>query len=313
MWQDCERNSSMADIDILRAAGQVAGIGGLAIGALIIVFKEVIRKNIFPNLTKQNAYRLLRLIVVLVFFLAISGIVAWIYVNIASNSVSTSKEAETHPLTKPPLPDSNDKIEVLSNECGQQGYAVTLFKYHGSEQGELSIAFNQFQGIIKDKIVALVQEIKASNSNCFYLDKLHLCYINQYSPSSYDSILQYWNSNSKSILEILTGTIFSKEGTVIVGSRAYFNDAIEYHKSQTNLKTMNFELRVSPDEFGATRDLHSLITLYILAIDAKRSKLSNDIIAEYLSKAFTLSKDLGRDDLRVLIEKELATLQENRS
>lgn len=49
----------MAETDIIKIAGQVAGIGGIAIGTLLLLFKEVIRKNIFPNLTKENAYKLL--------------------------------------------------------------------------------------------------------------------------------------------------------------------------------------------------------------------------------------------------------------
>lgn len=288
----------MADPDIIKIAGQVAGIGGVAIGTLLIIFKEIIRKNIFPNLTKEHSYRLLKLIVVLVWSVAILGIIAWTYVNKQTGQI---------------LPGLNDNAEALSKGCGQEKYSVTLFKYHGSEQGDLSVAFNQFQGILQDKLVALAQEIKASNSNCNYLNKLHLCFINQHPPSGYNSILQYWNKNGKFIIEILTGTIFLKEGEVVVGSRAYFNDAPAHNETLSDLRTVNFDLRVSPDEFGTTRDIHSLITLYALAIDAKRMKLPNNIVAEYLSRAFALSKDLGRNDLRVLIKKELSTLRKDLS
>jgi hypothetical protein len=67
--------------DILETAAQVAGIGGLALGVLLILFREVIRKKIFPNLSKEQAYRLLRMIVVLVFVVAIVGILAWVYIE----------------------------------------------------------------------------------------------------------------------------------------------------------------------------------------------------------------------------------------
>ena len=53
--------------DVLRIVGQVAGIGGIALGVLLIVFRDVIRKAIFPKLTKDQGYRLLRLIAVLTF------------------------------------------------------------------------------------------------------------------------------------------------------------------------------------------------------------------------------------------------------
>ena len=49
------------DAKLLEIAGQVAGIGGLALGVLLIVFRDIIRKNIFPKLPPPaQAYRLLR-------------------------------------------------------------------------------------------------------------------------------------------------------------------------------------------------------------------------------------------------------------
>jgi hypothetical protein len=72
------------DVDILRTAGQIAGIGGLALGVLLIVFRDIIRKNIFPTLPPQEAYRLLRLITLAVWSVAIVGIGAWVYVTRAS-------------------------------------------------------------------------------------------------------------------------------------------------------------------------------------------------------------------------------------
>lgn len=65
--------------DILRTVGQVAGIGGISIGLILIIFREVIRKNIFPNLTKKQVFQLLIIIVVLSWTVAIAGIAAWTY------------------------------------------------------------------------------------------------------------------------------------------------------------------------------------------------------------------------------------------
>jgi hypothetical protein len=67
--------------EIIRIAGQIAGIGGLAIGALLLVFRDVIRKEIFPNLTREHGYKIIRLIIVLTFFIALAGIAAWGWVQ----------------------------------------------------------------------------------------------------------------------------------------------------------------------------------------------------------------------------------------
>jgi len=65
------------DLETLKTVGQIAGIGGIALGVLLIVFREVIRKAIFPQLTRQQAYKLLRLIVILTFAIAALGLTAW--------------------------------------------------------------------------------------------------------------------------------------------------------------------------------------------------------------------------------------------
>jgi hypothetical protein len=72
------------EADILKTVGQVAGIGGLALGVLLVIFRDIIRKNIFPKLPPAEAYRLLRLITVAVWSVAIVGIGAWVYMAHAS-------------------------------------------------------------------------------------------------------------------------------------------------------------------------------------------------------------------------------------
>jgi len=69
------------DTEILKIVGQVAGIGGLALGVCLLLFRDVIRKNIFPNLNRQQGYRLLLLIVVLTWTIALAGLGAWVYVR----------------------------------------------------------------------------------------------------------------------------------------------------------------------------------------------------------------------------------------
>ena len=72
--------------EVLQTVGQIAGIGGLAIGVLLLVFRQIIAKSIFPKLKQDHAYSLLRLISVLVFVVAIAGIGAWTLLGSAQNS-----------------------------------------------------------------------------------------------------------------------------------------------------------------------------------------------------------------------------------
>ena len=69
------------DADIIKSVGQTAGIGGLALGVILLLYRDLIRKSIFPQLTKKDAYRLLRLIAILVFLIAALGIAAWVLIE----------------------------------------------------------------------------------------------------------------------------------------------------------------------------------------------------------------------------------------
>jgi hypothetical protein len=107
------------DADVLKTVGQVAGIGGLALGVLLIVFRDIIRKNIFPQLPPEEAYRLLRLITLAVWSVAIVGIGAWVYVTNASTpnveatngGVAIGRDVSGSTITtgSPPISDSASK------------------------------------------------------------------------------------------------------------------------------------------------------------------------------------------------------------
>src|SRR5271170_6776566 len=70
------------EAEILMTVGQIAGIGGLALGVFLLLFRDIIRKNIFPKLPPAEAFRLLRLITVAVWSIAVIGIVAWLIAGI---------------------------------------------------------------------------------------------------------------------------------------------------------------------------------------------------------------------------------------
>jgi hypothetical protein len=64
-----------------QVVGQVAGIGGIALGVFLLLFREIIRIKIFPQLTKAHAYSTIRLILLLVWSVALAGIGAWLWVE----------------------------------------------------------------------------------------------------------------------------------------------------------------------------------------------------------------------------------------
>jgi hypothetical protein len=67
------------DAGLLKTLGQTLGVGGLGLGIFFLLFRELIRKSIFPKLSKHDAYNFLRLISILVWSVAVIGIGAWIF------------------------------------------------------------------------------------------------------------------------------------------------------------------------------------------------------------------------------------------
>jgi hypothetical protein len=78
----------MQNMNLLKTLGQIAGLGGISLGTFVIIFRDVIRKRIFPRLGEQSAYRLLRLILVLTWTIAILGIGAWTFMTYATRRES---------------------------------------------------------------------------------------------------------------------------------------------------------------------------------------------------------------------------------
>jgi hypothetical protein len=51
------------ETELFKTLGQLAGIGGIAFGVFLLLFRALIRKAVFPRLPAAQAPRLLSLIV----------------------------------------------------------------------------------------------------------------------------------------------------------------------------------------------------------------------------------------------------------
>ncbi len=67
------------DPSVLKIVGQIAGIGGLALGVFLLLYKDLLRKLKVPGLKQSQWYRVIILFMVLVWSIALVGIVAWVY------------------------------------------------------------------------------------------------------------------------------------------------------------------------------------------------------------------------------------------
>jgi hypothetical protein len=67
--------------EVLKVVAEVAGIGGIALVMFFYLNREVLRRNVFSSLTKQQSYRIIRLILVSCCVISLSGIAAWVFIE----------------------------------------------------------------------------------------------------------------------------------------------------------------------------------------------------------------------------------------
>lgn len=74
------------DAQVLKVVGAVAGIGGIALALFFWLFRDIVRKNIFPRLTTDQAYRTIRLLMILATVVALAGIASWAFAKPGDNA-----------------------------------------------------------------------------------------------------------------------------------------------------------------------------------------------------------------------------------
>lgn len=81
----------MDNPDVLEKILMYTGLAGLVVFGLFTLFKEIIQKNIFSNMTKEQSYGIIRLIIRSSLFVAIVGIVAWGYTEVKKDEAYKNK------------------------------------------------------------------------------------------------------------------------------------------------------------------------------------------------------------------------------
>jgi hypothetical protein len=103
------------NFDWLKTTGVVAGIGGISLAVVFLVFKEVIRvRNVFTPVTREHTFKLLSKIITYTFVVGILGIVAYVIVSVFTGNIGLSHSEE---ITSPSTLNSN-KIEEKKPESG---------------------------------------------------------------------------------------------------------------------------------------------------------------------------------------------------
>ncbi len=85
------------DRELLKVLAQYAGLGGVAVGAFILVCRSILARNILPKLSRPEAYRLLRLIVIGVWSISMLGLGLSFLPPTAKPAGAAGQEVSPHP------------------------------------------------------------------------------------------------------------------------------------------------------------------------------------------------------------------------
>ncbi|MBK6006348.1 hypothetical protein JJB11_09620 [Ramlibacter ginsenosidimutans] len=94
--------SSVIDLDMLKAFGQIAAPAGIAIGAFLYLGRDIVARNIFPTLTRQHAYHVIIALAFMAWTVALAGIGAWTYVS--THQGRAGEDSRESKSNLPPLP-----------------------------------------------------------------------------------------------------------------------------------------------------------------------------------------------------------------
>jgi hypothetical protein len=112
------------DTHLLELAGKIAGLAGISVAAALLLFREVIRRNILPRLSQRDAFSLIRLLCILMFILSACGIATWGYIQTVRESPRNEIRNSVHEAKQPLAVAGRAVDEASDDPIGQA--AVTI-------------------------------------------------------------------------------------------------------------------------------------------------------------------------------------------
>jgi|GEM_PF-6970862 len=175
---------------------------------------------------------------------------------------------------------------------------VRMFKYGGVKGDSAERKFSLFHSIIIEKIRHFQQKAQFAEVDVKHLEKLTIVpgtdNIADFAdaPTSFKDLQNTWEAY-KNYLVLLTGKLDEvKSKQYYAFSQVYWGTLrpVSLHEEITA------KLPIAADSGGKTMDSHSLLTLFTLAMDARRRECHSSTILYLLQEALYHANDLERRD-----------------
>jgi Carboxypeptidase regulatory-like domain len=136
------------DAKLFEVLGKYAGLAGLSIGVVLMIFSSLLKLKIFSKLTSANTYALLRQLMYLTFVIGIVGIIAWLSINIKEQASSAITGHVHNGSDKSPIFDAEITVDRRSetSKTDSVGYFSLPFSQPApTGEVKLSISKQGFQ------------------------------------------------------------------------------------------------------------------------------------------------------------------------
>lgn len=133
------------DLSGLSELGKVAGIAGIAIGSLVLIFRSIIHKNFMSKMTVEHSYNITKSIVMIAGIVAVLGMVSYVFMKTYSKDGLKKVIVKGHATNKEGNGIQNLKVRLTINEkqelinTDSEGIFMTEISGVGKAIGSLSI------------------------------------------------------------------------------------------------------------------------------------------------------------------------------
>ena len=174
---------------------------------------------------------------------------------------------------------------------------ISLFKYNGViQQHNSAVIFDSFQGLLRLKLKNIRREIlnefpdqSTSNQKLVYLNDKFIKYRNSDTFLT-DADVKQWMVQQSNILGVLRGSLILDSNQ----SYALSTEFYPVYDSSYRYNTIVIKLPYESTEFGTSQDSHSVVFLYVLALDAIALDLESSYIINFLGLASNKLADIKR-------------------
>jgi hypothetical protein len=171
---------------------------------------------------------------------------------------------------------------------------LRIYKYFGTESRDAIDGFSLFYGLLAEKLNQIKKQVRTSDKETAYLAKLALepPFAKIGPQADGETIEAAWRHYNN--LLVLSG-FFSRlnEQTYQAISKIYWGDWDELKKRGLD-DSVSAKMVVDPNEYNKATDTHSLIALYVLALDARARNCPNFVVLHLLDLAQQTASNLER-------------------